>query len=79
MECSNYRYISLLSMVGKIYVGILVHRVRKVVRGLSDDEQGGFRAGTGCAYQFFTLNQMGEKTRERKCRVCRFYGIGEGI
>ena len=29
-ECSNYRGISLLYMVGKIYSGILVDRVRKL-------------------------------------------------
>ena len=29
-ECSNYRGISLLSMVGLIYAGILVDRVHKV-------------------------------------------------
>ena len=55
-ECSNYRGISLLSMVGKIYAGILVDSVRKVTEGLIDDEQGGFRAGRGCVGQIFTLN-----------------------
>ena len=29
-ESSNYRGITLLSVVGKIYAGILVYRVRKV-------------------------------------------------
>ena len=38
-ECNNYRGISLLSVVGKIYAGILVERVRKVTEGLIDDEQ----------------------------------------
>ena len=37
-ECSNYRGISLLSVVGKIYAGILVDRVRKVTDGLIDEE-----------------------------------------
>ena len=55
-ECSNYRGISLLSMVGKIYAGILVDSFRKVTEGLIDDEQGGFRAGRGCVDQIFTLN-----------------------
>ena len=40
-ECSNYRGISLLSVVRKIYAGILVDRVCKVTEGLLDDEQGG--------------------------------------
>ena len=60
-ECSNYRGISLLSVVVKIYAGILVDRVCKVIEGLTDDEQGGFRAGKGCVDQIFTLKQIGEK------------------
>ena len=43
----NYRDISLLSVVGEIYTGILVGRLRRVTRGLIVDEQGGFRAGRG--------------------------------
>ena len=66
-------------MVGKIYAGILVNRVRKVTEGLINDVQGGFRAGSGCVEQIFTLKQIGEKARKKKCRVCGFYGHGEGI
>ena len=40
-DCSNYRGISLLSVAGKIYTGILVDRACKVTEGLIDDEQGG--------------------------------------
>ena len=43
-DCRNYRNIRLLSVVGIIYVGILVDRVRKVTESLLDDEQEGFRA-----------------------------------
>ena len=60
-DCSNYRGISLLSLVGKIYAGILVDRVRKVTWGLIDDEQGG-----GYVDQIFTLKQIGEIAREQK-------------
>ena len=76
-ECSNYKGISLLSVVGKIYIGILVDRIRKVTEGLIDDEQGGFRAGRGCVGQIFILKQIGEKAQEKKCSVCGFYGPGE--
>ena len=57
----------MLSVVGKIYAGILVHRVYKVTEGLIDDVQGGFRAGRVCVDQIITLKQIGEKTREKKC------------
>ena len=44
-ECENYRGISLLNVVGKIYAGILVNRARRVTEGLTNDEKGGFRSG----------------------------------
>ena len=37
----------MLSLVGKIYAGILVDIVRKVTEVLIDDEQGGFRTEMG--------------------------------
>ena len=59
-ECKNYRCINLLSVVGKMYVGI---KIECVVTGcLIDDEQRGFKAGRGCIDQIFTLKQIGEKT-----------------
>ena len=41
----------------EIYVGILVDRVRRVIEGLIDDEQGSFKSGMGCVHQTFTLKQ----------------------
>ena len=67
-ECKNYRGISLLSVVGKIYAGNLVNRVRRVTGGLIDDEQGRFRAGRGYVDQIFTLKQIGKEAREKKRR-----------
>ena len=52
----------MLSVVGKMYVGILVDIVHRVTRGFIDDEQGGFRVGRGYVDKIFTLKQMGEKT-----------------
>ena len=40
-ECKNYGGISLLGVVGKIFVGILVGRVRRVTEHLIDDQGGG--------------------------------------
>ena len=37
-ECRNYRDIRLLSVIEKIYVRILVDRVRRVTEDLIDDE-----------------------------------------
>ena len=78
-ECNNYRGISLLSMVGKIYAGILVDRVTRVTEGLIDDEQEGFKLGRGYVDETFTLKQIGEEVEENVKGVCGFYGPGEGI
>ena len=43
-ECRNYRGISLLSVVAKIYSGILVYRVLGVTEGVIDDDRGSFKA-----------------------------------
>ena len=60
-ECKNYKGLSLLSVAGKIYAGVIVDKVRRVIEGLTDDEQGGFRAGRECLVQIFTIKQIGEK------------------
>ena len=59
----------MFSVIGKIYARIIVDRVRKMTEGLIDNVQGGFRAGMGFVDQIFTLKQIGEKAREKKCRV----------
>ena len=61
IECKNYIGISLLSVVRKIYTGILIDRLHRMTGGLIDDEQGVFRVGRGCVDQIFTLKQIGEK------------------
>ena len=56
-------------MVGEMYAGILVDKVRRVTEGLLNDKQGGFRSGTGCVDQIFTLKRIGEKANEKKLKV----------
>ena len=65
-EYKNYKGIRWLGVVGKIFAGILVDRVRRVTGGLVDEKQGGFRAGRRCVLQTFRLKQIGEKAREKK-------------
>ena len=65
-EYRNYRDITLLNVFGKIHVGILVGRVRRVTEGLNDDEQRGFTLRRRCVDKIFTPKQMSEKAREKK-------------
>ena len=68
-ECKNYRGISLLRVVGKIYVRILVDRAPRVTEGLIDDEQSDFKSRTGYIDQIFWLRQIGEKAYDEKWKV----------
>ena len=55
IKCRDYRGISFLSLVGKIYAGILVNKVCRVTRGLIGDEQEGFRTERGCVDYILNL------------------------
>ena len=65
-ECQNYRGISLLSVVGKVYGRILEVRVRKGTNVAIGEEQCGFRQGRGCTDQIFAVRQVCEKYMGKK-------------
>ena len=46
-ECKKYRFISVLSVIGKIYERILVARVRRVTEDLNNDKRGVSDQGRG--------------------------------
>jgi hypothetical protein len=62
----NYRPITLLSLVGKVYTGVLCARLTKWAeqQGVIVQEQGGFRAKRGCPEQVFALTEL-IKMRQR--------------
>ena len=60
-ECSNFRGISLLSVVGKVYGRVLINRIRDKTENVISEVQGGFRRGRGCTDQIFTVRQICEK------------------
>lgn len=64
-DCNNYRGISLLSVVGKVYSAILKKRTRAMVESLLDGNQSGFRPMRGCQDQIFCMRQLIEKFHER--------------
>ena len=59
--CSNYRGISLLSMVGKLFGRIVINRIRYGTEDVLKDEQCGFKRGRGCIDQVFVVCQGCEK------------------
>ena len=60
-ECSNYRGISLLCVVGKVYGRVLIKRIRDMTEGVLSEVQGGFRRGRGCTDQVFAVRPVCEK------------------
>jgi len=58
----NYRPITLLSLVGKVYTGVLCERLtswsERHGTGVLVPEQGGFRPGRGCPEQVFALTEL---------------------
>ena len=64
-ECRNYRAISLLSIPGKVYTGVLQHRLKRYVEEAMSEEQAGFRKERGTIDQIFVIRQLSEKYIEK--------------
>ena len=60
-ECKNFRGISLLSVVGKVYGRILINRIREKTERAIWEVQGGFMRGKGCMDQIFIVRTVCEK------------------
>lgn len=63
---SNYRGISLISVIGKLFCSLVNTRLQTWVEANSilSEEQGGFRPKRGCPDQLFILNEI----IPQKCR-----------
>uniref|UniRef100_A0A3B3QL96 Reverse transcriptase domain-containing protein n=1 Tax=Paramormyrops kingsleyae TaxID=1676925 RepID=A0A3B3QL96_9TELE len=55
---SNYRGITLLSLPGKVYSGVLERRVRSIVESRIQEEQCSFRPGRGTLDQLYSLARV---------------------
>ena len=78
-ECKNYRGISLLSILGKVYGRILIEKVCSLTERLTGEEQCGFRSGRVFVF-VFVMKQMSEKfVNKNKSLVCCIYGLREGV
>lgn len=66
-EMSNYRPISLMSVVAKMYEAVVCHRITEQVeaKGGIGEEQGGFRKGRGCMDQVFALKEIMAQRKEQ--------------
>jgi endonuclease/exonuclease/phosphatase family metal-dependent hydrolase len=64
MDCRNYRGVTLLSVVYKIFSGVLRARLSKYAERMIGEYQSGFREGRGTIDQVFTIRQIMEKFYE---------------
>ena len=60
-ECNNFRGMSLLSVVGKVYGRVLINKIRDKTEVLITEVQGGFRRGRGCTDQIFIVRRICKK------------------
>ena len=62
--CDNWRRISLLDVVGKVFARIIHSRLQNAAEDILSDSQCGFRQGRGCTDMIFVVRQLVEKTLE---------------
>jgi hypothetical protein len=62
----NYRAISLLSIPGKVFLQILLQRMKAKVETKFRESQYGFRSGRGTVDAIFIVRQIIEKAKEKK-------------
>jgi len=77
-NADNYRGITLLSVVGKVYMSILNNRVSRWLESEKKlvEEQGGFRASRSTAEQIFILKEtIRGRGRAKKKTYCCFLDI----
>jgi len=77
--CSNYRGITLLSLPGKVYSGVLERRIRRTVESRIQEVQCGFRPGRGTVDQLYTLGRILEGAWEFAQVLHVFCGLGESV
>ena len=65
-DCNNYRGISLLSVVEKVFARVVLARLQSLASRVYPESQCGFRAGRSTVDMIFSLRQLQEKCREQQ-------------
>ena len=63
-DCNNWRGVTLLSSVGKLFCTILLKRMKKEVDSILREEQARFSSGRSCCDQIFALRTILEECLE---------------
>jgi len=72
LDCTNYRGISLLCHIAKVFSSIILQRIRQRTDEILSETKAGFRPGRSAIDQIFTLRQLAEKYKEfgKELYVC---------
>ena len=65
-DCNNYRGISLLGIVGKVFAWVILVRLQKLAERVYQESQCRFRAERSTVDMVFSLRQIQEKCREQQ-------------
>ena len=65
-DCNNYRGISLLNIVGKLFAKVVLMKLRVLAAKIYLESQCGFRAKWATMDMIFSLRQLQEKCREQE-------------
>ena len=65
-DCNNYRGISLLSIIGKVFARVILKRLQVLAEGIYPESQCGFRPQRSTIDMIFSLRQLQEKCREQR-------------
>ena len=65
-DCNNYRGISLLGIVGKVFARVILVYLQKLAERVYPELQCGFRAERSTVDMVFSLRQLQEKCREQQ-------------
>ena len=76
LDCGNYRSISLISVPSKVFMRVLLNRMKPKIEESLREEQAGFRGGRSTVDQIFALRQILEKRWEFALPVyCAFIDL----
>ena len=64
-DCNNYRGISLLSIVGKVFAGVVLVRLHVLAECIYPESQCGFRSKRSTVDMIFSIRQLQKKCREQ--------------
>lgn len=65
-DCNNYRGISLLSVVGKLFAKVLLVRLQRLAERIYPESQCGFRPQRSTMDMIFSVRQLQERCREQQ-------------